>query len=157
MASTTLFSTYGSSALKVRRLPAFVVLEGGLSKQAFPHNYTDAVYAKHQEDCAQVGVKQTCARLSTVFLALSLTVLIAISLSSYIIDQTRLAATNQALQALETQDITVHTGDSLWDLAERYDVADVATADVVQWIKSKNSLETSEIKAGQTLVVPLVR
>ena len=62
-----------------------------------------------------------------------------------------------ALSSIPTQDVVVEPGDSVWDLASQYQVDGYSTAELVQWITEKNSLTTSTLQPGQSLLVPASR
>ena len=49
---------------------------------------------------------------------------------------------------------TVHTGDSLWEIAEDHAPAGMDTATAIRWIEQTNGLDSALIMAGQLLIVP---
>lgn len=50
--------------------------------------------------------------------------------------------------------ITIHPGDTLWDIAEEYMIEDYkSVADYVTVLKEMNNLHTDDIHAGQALMV----
>ena len=62
-------------------------------------------------------------------------------------------------QEIKYKTLSVLSGDTLWDIAEEeqetntyYEGKDIR--DIVQNIKSTNNLESSSLKAGQTLKIP---
>lgn len=52
------------------------------------------------------------------------------------------------------QKVVVHSGDSLWSIASEYKSAQTDTRDYIAEIRSENQLATSEIQAGDVLVIP---
>lgn len=52
------------------------------------------------------------------------------------------------------QTITVHTGDSLWTIAEDHAPEGASVPDVVRWIEQANNLDSALIVSGQALIVP---
>ena len=60
----------------------------------------------------------------------------------------------ESLSAYPTTTITVHTGDSLWEIAEDHAPAGMDTATAIRWIEQTNGLDSALIMAGQLLIVP---
>lgn len=54
----------------------------------------------------------------------------------------------------ELVSVKVHSGESLWSVAERYPVDGLSTAETVQLIAEANSLKGSLVQAESTLKVP---
>jgi hypothetical protein len=48
----------------------------------------------------------------------------------------------------------VHTGDSLWTIAEDHAPEGASVPDVVRWIEQANNLDSALIVSGQALIVP---
>ncbi|ODP30074.1 hypothetical protein PTI45_00527 [Paenibacillus nuruki] len=53
-----------------------------------------------------------------------------------------------------TQKVVVHAGDSLWSIAKEYKSVQTDTRDYIAQIRSENQLDSSEIQAGDVLVIP---
>jgi len=51
---------------------------------------------------------------------------------------------------------TVNAGDSLWSIAELYNIHDKDTREVIYDIRQVNGLATSMIYPGQTIQVPIL-
>lgn len=64
-------------------------------------------------------------------------------------------AFDSALASSSRQTITVKAGDSLWSIAEAYDIEGLSTRQTSDIIRAWNDLETSTLQPGDTLVVPL--
>ncbi|OWA37340.1 hypothetical protein B9G55_04570 [Saccharibacillus sp. O16] len=56
--------------------------------------------------------------------------------------------------AVETKRVIVSPGDTLWSIAESYKPADADTRIFVRGIQQKNGLNSSEIHAGDELILP---
>lgn len=56
--------------------------------------------------------------------------------------------------SISTTEITVVPGDSVWSLAQKYQLPEMTQAETVAWINSTNSLKSDVLKPGQILLVP---
>ena len=68
----------------------------------------------------------------------------------------RCASLRRSLDACETETVRVIAGDTLWEIAASHGAQGTSTYDVVEWIKRRNGLATSELKPGERILVPLV-
>ena len=95
-------------------------------------------------------------RLTTLFLACALVVFLALTCAfAYSSEQSRRVRLH--LDSCETKTVHVLPGDTLWVIAERCGSGDVIpTYDVVSWIRARNGLSSSSLRAGQLLSVPLI-
>jgi cell division protein YceG involved in septum cleavage len=50
--------------------------------------------------------------------------------------------------------ISIDSGDTLWAVAKTYKKDSLDTRQAVHYILKRNGLSTSEVKAGQTLIIP---
>lgn len=57
----------------------------------------------------------------------------------------------------EKQVITVHTGDTLWDIAAEWSGKDEDIREVIMRIQKENRLSGSNLAVGQQLVIPVRR
>ena len=55
----------------------------------------------------------------------------------------------------EKQIITVHTGDTLWDIASDWSGKDEDIREVIMRIQKENQLTGSNLSVGQQLVIPV--
>jgi len=55
-----------------------------------------------------------------------------------------------------SQTITVQSNDTLWSIAESNPIEGVSTEQQVSWIRERNNLDSSLLRAGQTLEIPSV-
>ena len=55
----------------------------------------------------------------------------------------------------EKQVITVHTGDTLWDIAADWSGRDADIREVILRIQKENKLSGSDLAVGQRLVIPV--
>ena len=63
------------------------------------------------------------------------------------------APTYKMIEDVKLQSIRAKQGQSLWEIAETYDVEGVSTADMVSAIRDWNGLDSSLLQPGQTLLV----
>ena len=55
----------------------------------------------------------------------------------------------------EKQVITVHTGDTLWDIAAEWGDRDEDVREVILRIQKENNLTGSDLAVGQQLIIPV--
>ena len=60
-----------------------------------------------------------------------------------------------ASELLRTETVQVHSGDTVWGIAERYNDGSRDTRELVQQICTFNHIEPGKLQAGQILRVPL--
>lgn len=58
--------------------------------------------------------------------------------------------------SLNEQVVTVHTGDTLWDIAKKYADGKDDIRYIIYSIKDRNGLQTADIKPGQKLIIPAI-
>lgn len=56
-------------------------------------------------------------------------------------------------EVLETQVVTVHTGDTLWDIASRWSGKDEDVREVIYRIRRENKLMDTNLRVGQQLTI----
>lgn len=138
----------GNLALKLET-PAettFTVVKGGRSRfqpvTAMPNRTQHTVVA-----AAPVALKASTivafAVAFTLFFVLATTVFSA-----------RHAAYADSVSNVTYEMVRVHTGDSLWSLAEEYPVEGLTTQETSDMIRSVNHLERGSLDAGAVLKVP---
>ena len=139
------YTTEGSTAL-VPSCSSFVLLDGGAGKRGEDslRNATKTI-SKVQE--------RSRWNVLTVFVC---TLLVAAGLFGALIASNVATASRriEALSDLPAQEVTVASGDSIWGLASQHHVDGYSTSELAQWITEKNSLNTSELRPGQSLLVP---
>lgn len=123
--------------------PRFTVLEGGLSSGGVRED-------AHREEVAPLTWGQ---RWSAVIFALVLAV--ALAMTALAMSASVEGSIEESVASLPAQTVTVHSGDSLWSIAEACDVDGYSTSDVVTWIRRRNHLESSALVPGQQLEVPV--
>ena len=164
--------TQGSLALATSR-PRFRVIEGGLSrqhkqelvqmparptaKQPRPAQARRAVKARRvaraqvrPQEAPRTGSMGVRDVLCTVALAL------AVALVWYMPDALAAHRVSKALEGATFQTVTVHTGDTLWGIAEDHGVAGCTTAELVQQIRTINNLDDASLMPGMHISVPHV-
>ena len=53
------------------------------------------------------------------------------------------------------QQVTVERGDTVWDMAERFDDSKMSKIEFVSWVQENNDLHINQLKEGQTIVIPV--
>lgn len=138
----------GNLALKLETPaePTFTVVKGGRSRfqpvAAMPDRAQHTVVA-----AAPVALKASTivvfAVAFTLFFVLATTVFTA-----------RHAAYADSASNVTYETVRVHTGDSLWSLAEEHPVEGLTTQETSDMIRSVNHLERGSLNAGAVLKVP---
>jgi hypothetical protein len=138
----------GNLALKLETPaePTFTVVKGGRSRfqpvAAMPDRALHTVVA-----AAPVALKASTivvfAVAFTLFFVLATTVFTA-----------RHAAYADSASNVTYETVRVHTGDSLWSLAEEHPVEGLTTQETSDMIRSVNHLERGSLDAGAVLKVP---
>ena len=138
----------GNLALKLETPaePTFTVVKGGRSRfqpvAAMPNRAQHTVVAP-----APVALKASTivafAVAFTLFFVLATTVFTA-----------RHAAYADSVSTVTYETVRVHTGDSLWSLAEEHPVEGLTTQETSDMIRSVNHLERGSLDAGAVLKVP---
>ena len=130
----------GSAALSVDHAmkPRFTVVEGGLS-------------SKQQAPAGKGSLKE-----ELVVAAFCVVCFIAVLGTSLCADALRSSGAQSALNSSETTVVRVHSGDTLWTIAEEHPVRGVPTRQVVDWIEEQNGLESATLAPGQSLVVAML-
>jgi LysM repeat protein len=64
------------------------------------------------------------------------------------------SASTEQLQPSDELVISVDSGDTLWELAKAYKMNSMDTREAVHYLVKRNNLSSSEIKMGQTLIIP---
>jgi cell division protein YceG involved in septum cleavage len=55
-------------------------------------------------------------------------------------------------------EITVSAGDTLWELAEKYnDSHDLSTREFIEWVIDVNHLTDQQIVAGEKIIIPVLK
>ncbi|WP_130812049.1 LysM peptidoglycan-binding domain-containing protein [Olsenella sp. Marseille-P4559] len=143
MASTNrVYGTEGSSAL-VPSYPTLTLLEGGTGKPF-------VVERQHEDrSCRDMARGNVLTAIVCTFLV-SVGLVAALLVSNAAVSSRKEAA----LASLPGEEVVVEAGDSVWGLAFRHPVDGYSTAELVQWITEKNSLESPTLQPGQSVVVP---
>lgn len=138
------YATNGSSALApfISDAPELILFEGGKDKNR-----------------PSAGGPQTCPASVSMGVAgaqLLFAILVSALIAGSIFTVDALASSRIEANLSEANSVTVNVrkGDSLWSIASEHGVDGCSTKDVVEWIKGQNHLSTSNIIAGQKLIVP---
>lgn len=138
------FAINGSSALApmIPEAPELILFEGGKDKNRRSTGGPQAC-------SASVSMGAACAQLIFVILVSAL-----IAGGIYVVDALASSRVEANLSEANPVSVNVQKGDSLWSIASEHGVDGCSTKDVVEWIKGQNHLSTSNIIAGQKLIVP---
>ena len=140
MSSSTSYPVNGTSALRPRAY-GFTVYEGGSNHGSF-----GAAEEPVPQNLTFMQSLKAIAAVALVLAALGITLVLS--------NRGSQAAFESSFAQVPTTTITVHSGDSLWDIACDHAPQGCSTASVVRWISQQNNLDSALIVAGQTLVVP---
>lgn len=66
-----------------------------------------------------------------------------------------LLVTNIETPKDDFQQITVKKGDTVWDMADRFDGSEMTQTEFVSWVQEHNDLQINQLKEGQTIVIPV--
>ena len=68
---------------------------------------------------------------------------------------TTMIVTNIEAPKDDYQQITVKKGDTVWEMAERFDDSKMSKIEFVSWVQENNDLHINQLKEGQTIVIPV--
>lgn len=120
-----------------------------------PQACSFTVHEGTRRDRAQEPERETLTFLQKLECALIIaSVIAALGLMLHFIDARAASRFEDSLSAYPTTTITVHTGDSLWEIAEEHAPEGMDTATAIRWIEQTNGLDSALIMAGQVLIVP---
>lgn len=125
----------------------FTVYEGGLS--ALDSDGASSVQ-KPQSKSQKVVHTQLAIRMASIIAV----ILIA---AVMFIDSTAAWQRSTGFDSIQTTEIYVQPGESLWSIAASHGVEGHSTKDVASYISNKNNLSDSMLTIGQKLTVPLVQ
>ena len=144
----------GSAAINITTIkPKFDILDGYRSTVDTPAAvHSKAVSAAN--DASTTVSSHTYTQLEKVIGAtVSLIALVVLCYSMVgFVQSSHLHQT--ALDSMVTVETRVQAGESLWTIAENNPIEGFSTQEVVQIIRQENSLESSMLQPGQTLLVP---
>ncbi|WP_317854133.1 LysM peptidoglycan-binding domain-containing protein [Chakrabartyella piscis] len=89
-------------------------------------------------------------KLTYLILTVVLTVMVTISFGVLVFGSEPVIQTRTVYKQVE-----ISVGDTLWDLAEEYKSADVKTEHMVDSIMKANDMNSTNIKAGHSLLIPI--
>ncbi len=131
--------TCGSLALNSRHTTHLVVIEGTRSK---PKQRPGAMRRPSRVGRNVVGL-----------LVCSVATIVALFASAYIETSHRNQVSDR-LDAMPKVEVSVVTGDTMWRIAEEYEVEGVSTAELIAWMRTNNNMESPCLEPGQQLLVP---
>ncbi|CAM2786202.1 hypothetical protein PASE110613_00745 [Paenibacillus sediminis] len=109
---------------------------GNLNNQAVVHSYKSIVHNRFLS--------------STVAKIFILTMILIVTCTGMV---SAFAASDRT-DSMPLDTIVVHSGDTLWGIAEKYKPAGSDTRIYIEGIKNKNDLNGSQIEVGDVLVLP---
>lgn len=128
--------------------PRFRVIEGGLAKDC-----AQSVNGRHvQQPMVSGHVYSLRTRVSLV----AMTVVACIVLASvWVLSDILMArSVRSSFDQASYETITVHSGDSLWTIADEHPVEGRTTAEVARYIREHNQLTDTCLYPGMELSVP---
>ena len=91
------------------------------------------------------------ALMLRVFIASCIVFLVSLG---FVITHAGVLETNSSLSNSATEIVRVHSGDTIWSIAENHPIDNVTTNDVADYIIEINELDGGLIHPGQTICVP---
>lgn len=91
------------------------------------------------------------ALMLRVFIASCIVFLVSLG---FVITHAGILETNSSLSNSATEIVRVHSGDTIWSIAENHPIDNVTTNDVADYIIEINELDGGLIHPGQTICVP---
>ncbi len=120
-----------------------------------PQAYSFTVHDGMRRECSKAPERETLTFLQKLECALIIALVVAaLGFVLHFVDARAASRFEESLSAYPTTTITVHTGDSLWEIAEDHAPAGMDTATAIRWIEQTNGLDSALIMAGQLLIVP---
>ena len=151
------YATNGNTALQSARKPHFVVIDGGLANQDYrqERSHEPRPVRVREVVAAQPFVPSLVQRLAVI--AAAAAVIAVLAVTSLFMANAHGASVASAYAGAELQEVVVHSGDTLWGIAEEHAVEGVDTAELVELIRSENALESANLSVGQHLMVPVAQ
>lgn len=138
---------YGSVAISQPSRPRLVLIEG--TSEADRRRAAEDERARKEFEAGRLSTLQL---VSVIAAALAFFILLGFVAAN--LDAKREGWVSEATQAVSTESVTVVSGDSLWGIAEEHGIEGLSTDQVVDFIESRNSLDSATIHVGQTIEVP---
>ena len=136
----------GSTAQKIVR-PSFKLIEGGLDKvQAAKHN--DVQY-EQSPSCDALG------KSTTWIVELVVGALIVLALAfSFIQTTAHNNWVHETLSSMPQHSLIIHSGDSIWDIAQANKVDHISPKEMTSYICEVNQIDPGKIIPGDVIMVP---
>ena len=146
MYQSKMYQVNGTSALAPQK-PSFRIING------------DAHSKKSTVQTAQYLERKAIEKLSQheVFvLCLFVAAALVMSFVASFIHSNAINSYASSVMDGSSHEITVHSNDTLWSIAENNPIKGVSIEQQVNWIKQRNNLSSSNLQIGQTLEIPTV-
>lgn len=135
--------TYGNLALSVSETrPSFEVVDGGASDVSLSSRSSACDISNRGFIQAHLG--------SLVFFSIIIAAAAYFGVSCAASE----IALNSALQSSDRVEQVVHSGDTLWNIAESHQIKGLDVNQTVEVIRTWNNLKSSNLNIGDTLFVP---
>ena len=128
--------------------PRFRVIEGGLAVNG--SLAIDEGHVRQPEALGHVYSLRTRVSLVAMTVAVCLVLASLWMLSDILVAR----AARSSFDSASYETITVHTGDSLWTIADEHPVEGRTTAEVARYIRERNQLADTCLYPGMELSVP---
>lgn len=141
--------------------PSYRVLEGGQSKQRVQakrntHVTCDCeVRSRSNHMVVRTRQARAASVRATLLAIASMALVIAVlSLVWQLPDIIAASRVQHALQDASYQTVVVHSGDTLWDIAQNHSVSGCSTTELVSHIRDINNIQDACLQVGMQLSVP---
>ena len=125
----------------------YVLIEGGLAEAPVEQILPSVAHASLTSKDARTWRSRALG-----FLACALALAIALGTAS--VFSARSSAYAASVESVQTEELVVQSGDSLWAIAREHAVEGLTTAQVVDLLLEWNDLSNSTLQPGMELVVP---
>lgn len=139
------FNCVGNLALKSEYEEKFIVLDGGLAKKSRCQYSVDTNVSTNSTQQMRISVQAMVLVLIACVLLFNATFLI----KTYVA-----ANASTKFSNIATEQIVIHTGDNLWDIAKDHSVEGSSISETIDYIYQINNLQSGKLMPGQKLMVP---
>lgn len=147
--------TYGTLALSAApaESPSLVIVQGGLTVH---HQDATPIQCAAPDVYARIEARPASRAKQLLMGAASVLLLVSLALAVVSFGSARQARRSAFIDSLQSHEVVVEAGQSLWDIAEQHPVDGMPASEVVELMRSWNSLDSSTIHPGMELSVPFM-